>query len=94
MRVNQVADNFGVSIRTCNRRLADSSIAPLVDIISYCRALRAALLLEDADRSVAFVAAELGFPGDQALRMHIKRRLGVTPTMCRGGQVREHVLDA
>lgn len=94
MRVNQVADNFGVSLRTCNRRLADSSIAPLVEVISYSRALRAALLLEDADQPVAVVAAELGFPGDQALRMHIKRRMGVTPTICRGGQVREQLLDA
>ena len=83
LRAGQLANWFGVSERTCNRRLEEGGLGSLRDIIGYSRAVRAVCTLVARKGSLAQVAAELAFPGTQAVRMLLRRRLRIAPRECR-----------
>ena len=94
LSVYHVAEAFGVSVRTCNRRLAAAGIGTLADVVGFSRTLRAALRLERDETPLSLIAGEMGFPDAHALRMQLKRRLGLTPTQCRAGEVRLTVMKS
>ena len=83
LTVDEMARGLGVHRKTlCNRTLAAGLPAPSV-LISWCRLLHAARLLDDAERSVERIALLLGFGSGTALRNMLRRYTGLRPTELR-----------
>lgn len=85
LTVEDVADALAVHRKTLVHRLASARLPPPSAIISWCRLLIAARLMEDPGRSVEQVALILDFPSGTSLRNMMKRYTGLTP-----GEVREN----
>ena len=87
LTVQQVARDLGVSRKTlCNRAMAAGLPAP-GSLISWCRLLHAARLLEESGHSVDRAAIALGFGSGTALRNMLRRYTGLRPRelAARGG---------
>ena len=83
LTVAQFARGLGVHRKTlCNRASVAGLPAPSV-LISWCRLLHAARLLDGEERSVERVALLLGFGSGTALRNMLRRYTGLRPTELR-----------
>ena len=79
LNLEQVAKQFGFSMRTFQRRFKDlTGLSPHGWLVRQ-RVARARELLESTDLSVDRVAAESGLGSAANLRRHLARQLGSTP---------------
>lgn len=85
LTVEEVAAALGVHRKTLVDRLKAANLPSPSSIISWCRILLAARLLEDPGRTVEQVALMLDFPSGTALRNMMKRYTGL-----RSAEVREN----
>ncbi len=85
LTVEQVAEALGVHRKTLVDRVSTAGLPTPSAIISWCRLLIAARLLEDPGRSVEQVALLLDFPSGTSMRNMMKRYTGLRP-----GEVREN----
>ena len=92
--VSGVAAGLGVHRRTLVNRLAQAGLPSPSAVISWCRLLLAARLLEDPGRSVESVALALDFGSGTALRSMLRRYTGLQPKAVRRGGGAECVLRA
>jgi AraC-like DNA-binding protein len=83
--VAEVAAAFHIHRKTLANRMAAAGLPPPACLISWCRLLLAARLLEDPGRAVERVALELGFGSGAALRNMLRRYTGLRPS-----ELREH----
>jgi len=75
--VSELATVLGADRKTLSTRCRDAGSPPPGNIVSWCRMLMAARLLEDAGRHVEHVALELGFPSAGSLRALLRRYLSM-----------------
>ena len=85
LTVEEVAEALGVHRKTLVDRLGSAGMPTPSAIISWCRLLVSARLLEDPGRSVEQVALLLDFPSGTSMRNMVKRYTGLRP-----GEVREN----
>lgn len=85
LTVEQVAVALGVHRKTLVDRVSTAGMPTPSAIISWCRLLLSARLLEDQGRSVEQVALLLDFPSGTSMRNMMKRYTGLRP-----GEVREN----
>jgi AraC-like DNA-binding protein len=78
VKVEELAAVLGVHRKTLVNRCNASGAPPPGNIVSWCRVLLAARVLEDKGRPVEHIAYELGFPSAGALRGMIKRYVRLT----------------
>jgi AraC-like DNA-binding protein len=83
LSVTQLALAVGVDRRTLVNRLRAAGLPGPETVISWCRLLLAAHLLEDSGRSVERIALLLGFGSGVALRNMFRRHLGIAPSALR-----------
>jgi AraC-like DNA-binding protein len=81
--VAEVAAAFHVHRKTLVNRMAAAGLPGPACLISWCRLLLAARLLEDPGRAVEQVALELGFGSGAGLRNMLRRYTGLRPTELR-----------
>jgi len=81
--VAEVAAAFHVHRKTLVNRMAAAGFPAPACLISWCRLLLAARLLEDPGRAVEQVALELGFGSGAALRNMLRRYTGLRPSELR-----------
>ena len=79
MTVEQVAAAFGVHRKTLVERLTAAGFPAPSAVISWCRILVAARLLEDPGRSIEQVALVLDFPSGTSMRNMVRRYTGLRP---------------
>jgi AraC-like DNA-binding protein len=79
MTVEQVATAFGVHRKTLVERLTSVGFPAPSAVISWCRILVAARLLEDPGRSIEQVALVLDFPSGTSMRNMVRRYTGLRP---------------
>ncbi|HEY3482817.1 MAG TPA: helix-turn-helix domain-containing protein, partial [Streptomyces sp.] len=75
----ELAREFHVSTRTMLRRFGDEAGETPLEYLQSARVRRARLLLESTDRTVAHIAAELGYVDPGAFSALFARRTGVRP---------------
>ena len=80
-----MADALNVHRKTLVARLSGANLPTPSALISWCRILVAARLLEDPGRSVEQVALLLEFPSGTSMRNMMKRYTGLRP-----GEIREN----
>lgn len=85
LTVEDVAEALGVHRKTLVDRLNAAGMPAPSAIISWCRLLVSARLLEDPGRSIEQVALLLDFPSGTSMRNMVKRYTGLRP-----GEVREN----
>ncbi len=85
LTVEEVAAALYVHRKTLVDRLGSAHLPTPSALISWCRLLTAARLLEDPGRSVEQVALLLDFPSGTAMRNMMKRYTGLRP-----GEIREN----
>ncbi len=81
--VEQVAEALNVHRKTLVDRLKGAHLPTPSALISWCRLLIAARLLEDPGRSVEQVALILDFPSGTSMRNMMKRYTGLRPNEIR-----------
>ena len=81
--VAEVAAAFHVHRKTLVNRMAAAGLPAPACLISWCRLLLAARLLEDPGRAVEQVALELSFGSGAALRNMLRRYTGLRPSELR-----------
>lgn len=81
--LSEVADVFGLSVRTLTRRFRAETGVTLGNWLVEARVARAKELLETTDAPVDLVAAEAGFGTAAALRQHFRDRVGLSPQQYR-----------
>lgn len=81
--VGEVASALGVHRKTLCNRASVAGLPTPSALISWCRLLHAARLLDDAGRSVERTALVLGFGSGAALRNMLRRYTGLRPTELR-----------
>lgn len=79
----EVADRFGMSVRTLTRRFRAETGRTVGDWFADARVDRARELLETTDLPVDAVAAGAGFATSAALRKHFRERIGLAPQQYR-----------
>jgi AraC-like DNA-binding protein len=79
MTVAQVAANCGVHRKTLVERLTAAGFPAPSAVISWCRILVAARLLEDPGRSIEQIALVLDFPSGTSMRNMVRRYTGLRP---------------
>lgn len=79
----EVADSFGMSVRTLTRRFRAETGRTVGDWFADARVDRARELLETTDLPVDAVAAGSGFATAAALRKHFRERIGLAPQQYR-----------
>jgi AraC-like DNA-binding protein len=92
--VTAAAAALGVSRRTLFNRLANAGLPSPSAVISWCRLLLAARLLEDPERSVESIALALEFGSAAALRGMLRRYTGVLPNDVRRRGGAAYVLES
>lgn len=85
LTVEEVARALGVHRKTLVDRVSAAAMPTPSAVISWCRLLLAARLLEDPGRSVEQVALLLDFPSGTSMRNMMKRYTGLRP-----GEIREN----
>lgn len=85
VRVEEVAAALHLHRRTLVHRMATAGMPAPSSLISWCRLLLAARLLEDPGRAVEQVALTLGYSSGAALRNMMRRYTGLRPS-----ELREH----
>jgi AraC-like DNA-binding protein len=85
LSVEEVADALNVHRKTLVARLRGAHLPTPSALISWCRLLIAARLLEDPGRSVEQIALLLDFPSGTSMRNMMKRYTGLRP-----GEIREN----
>ncbi len=83
LTVAQVATAMGVHRKTLVDRLSAAGFPSPSAVISWCRLLVAARLLEDPGRSIEQVALVLDFPSGTSMRNMVKRYTGLRPAEVR-----------
>ena len=83
LTVTQVATALGVHRKTLVDRLSAAGFPSPSAVISWCRLLVAARLLEDPGRSIEQVALVLDFPSGTSMRNMVKRYTGLRPVEVR-----------
>lgn len=83
LTVAQVATAMGVHRKTLVDRLSAAGFPSPSAVISWCRLLIAARLLEDPARSIEQVALVLDFPSGTSMRNMVKRYTGLRPAEVR-----------
>jgi AraC-like DNA-binding protein len=83
--VAEVAEALQVHRKTLVNRMAAAGLPAPACLISWCRLLLAARLLEEPGRAVEQVALKLGFGSGAALRNMLRRYTGLRPS-----ELREH----
>lgn len=79
----EVADRFGMSVRTLTRRFRAETGRTVGDWFADARVDRARELLETTDLPVDAVAVGSGFATAAALRKHFRERIGLAPQQYR-----------
>ncbi|HZU92174.1 MAG TPA: helix-turn-helix domain-containing protein, partial [Microbacterium sp.] len=79
----EVADRFGMSVRTLTRRFRAETGRTVGDWFADARVDRARELLETTDLPVDAVATGAGFATAAALRKHFRERIGLAPQQYR-----------
>jgi|SRR5688572_11942523 len=92
--VRELADVFAVNRKTLVNWCRDACAPPPGNLLSWCRVLMAAELLEDEGRSVEHIALELNFPTAGAMRAMLKRYMSLGPQGIRAAGGARYVLDA
>lgn len=83
LSLTEVADRFGMSVRTLTRRFRAETGRTVGDWFADARVDRARELLETTDLPVDAVAASSGFATAAALRKHFRERIGLAPQQYR-----------
>lgn len=83
LTVAQVATAMGVHRKTLVDRLSAAGFPSPSAVISWCRLMVAARLLEDPGRSIEQVALVLDFPSGTSMRNMVKRYTGLRPAEVR-----------
>jgi AraC-like DNA-binding protein len=83
LTVAHVATAMGVHRKTLVDRLSAAGFPSPSAVISWCRLLVAARLLEDPGRSIEQVALVLDFPSGTSMRNMVKRYTGLRPVEVR-----------
>lgn len=83
LTVAQVASAMGVHRKTLVDRLSGAGFPSPSAVISWCRLMVAARLLEDPARSIEQVALVLDFPSGTSMRNMVKRYTGLRPAEVR-----------
>lgn len=83
LSLTDVADRFGMSVRTLTRRFRAETGRTVGDWFADARVDRARELLETTDLLVDDVAARSGFATGAALRKHFRDRIGLAPQQYR-----------
>jgi AraC family transcriptional activator FtrA len=83
LAIADLARHAHMSVRTFNRRFAGEVGCPPKQWLTEQRVARARELLESSDDDVERIAQLAGFPSTAALREHLRRRVGLTPTAYR-----------
>jgi AraC-like DNA-binding protein len=81
--VSEVAGALGVHRKTLCNRAIEAGLPTPSALISWCRLLHAARLLDDGGRSVERTARALGFGSGAALRNMLRRYTGLRPSELR-----------
>lgn len=79
LSLDQVASEFGVSVRTLTRRFKAESSLTLGDWLVAARVDRAKELLETTSLGVEDLARSSGFVTSASLRKHFRDRVGLSP---------------
>lgn len=83
LTVAQIAMAMGVHRKTLVDRLSAAGFPSPSAVISWCRLMVAARLLEDPGRSIEQVALVLDFPSGTSMRNMVKRYTGLRPAEVR-----------
>jgi transcriptional regulator GlxA family with amidase domain len=83
LAITDLARHAHMSVRTFNRRFAGEVGCSPKQWLTEQRVARARELLESSDDDVERIAQLAGFPSTAALREHLRRRVGLTPTAYR-----------
>ncbi len=81
--VSGVASTLGVHRKTLLNHCVRAGAPPPAEMINWCRLMLAAQLLTATGQTVEWVALELEFPSDTALRNSMKRYTGLRATEVR-----------
>ena len=92
LRVKEVAKSLRVHRRTLSNRALATSLPPPSALISWCRLMHAARLLDDSARSVEQVSLALDFGSGTSLRNMLRRYTGLRPTELRRGGAFDKVI--
>ncbi len=79
LRLETLADHFGLSVRTFNRLFRKRVGMPPGRFVEQCRIERARQLLEETSEPVSRVAERSGYVTSNGLCLAFERNLGVTP---------------
>lgn len=79
----EVAEHFGMSVRTLTRRFRSETGRTVGDWFADARVDRARELLETTDLLIDDVASRSGFATGAALRKHFRDRIGLSPQQYR-----------
>jgi len=88
--VERVAGQLGIDRRTVHRKLMQEG-ATFSEILDEVRAMLAVQYLGDAERSVSYVAALLGFSMQSAFSRWFRSHFGCSPSAWRVDDVQQHV---
>lgn len=90
VEAERAAKHFGVDRKAVYRVLRAADLPPISMLVQNARLLHVAVQLDETPLSISEIASSLGFPGDSALRMLVRRNLGISSTELRArGAVRE-----
>lgn len=81
--LDSVAESAGLTRRTFTRRFRKTIGASFSDWLADRRVEHAQRLLESSDKSIDFIAFEVGFGSTTSLRQHFAARLKTSPTSYR-----------
>ena len=79
LRLETLADHFGLSVRTFNRLFRKRVGMPPGRFVEQCRIERARRLLEETGEPVSRVAERSGYATTNGLCLAFERNLGITP---------------
>lgn len=91
--VGELAAVLAVNRKTLVNWCREAGAPPPGNVVSWCRLLMVARLLEDQGRSTEHIALELGFPTAGALRAMLKRYTSLSPQELRESGGARFVLD-
>jgi AraC-like DNA-binding protein len=91
--VSELAAVLGVNRKTLVNWCRAAGAPPPGNVLSWCRLLMVARLLEESERSIEHIALELGFPTSGALRAMLRRYTLLNPQRLRAAGSSRYMLD-